>query len=195
MRLIIPLILGTIFFSCHRSIVDSTSSQLSGNGMESNATKSFPRDWLGYWEGELNIYNHTGKTMTISMALDNAITDNDSIWTWAIIYGEDTIADRRDYELNVVDISKGHYLIDEKNSILLDAYLLGNSLISTFNVAGNTLVSCYELDGDEMLFSINMYKDEPIRSTGDTIYHEEEIPLVLSYQNAVLQRARLKKKR
>ena len=70
---------------------------------------------------------------------------------------------------------------------------MDNSLISTFNVGGSIIQSSYELDGEEMLFSIQMYNDKVIRTTGDTIYNGEEIPIVKSYQNAVLQKARLKK--
>ena len=193
MRFTVLLLLTTILYSCHKNIrYIEAPSTLESN---INSTKQFPQDWLGYWEGELNIYNHTGKTMTIPMAIDNASTDNDSIWTWAIIYGEDTIAGRRDYELNVVDASKGHYLIDEKNSILLDAFLLDNSLVSTFNVSGSVIQSSYELNGEEMLFSIQMYNEQSIRETGDTISDGEEIPLVKSYQNKVWQKARLKKRK
>jgi len=158
-------------YSCtkksHEAII--SSSQFT----EEKRQYSFPEDWLGYWEGELNIYNSTGKTMTVPMALDNSTTDQDSVWTWAIIYGEDTIAGRRDYELNVVDASKGHYVVDEKN----------------------VLQSSYELDGEDMLFTIHMYGEEEIRTTGDTLYNGEEIPAVYSYKNAIYQKARLKKVR
>lgn len=194
MRLTILLLLSTLFYSCHKNVQEITQAPLSEEILVKKS-KKFPQDWLGYWEGELNIYNHTGRTMTIPMALDNATTDNDSIWTWAIIYGEDTISGRRDYELNIVDVSKGHYVVDEKNSIFLDAFLLDNSLVSTFNVGGSIIQSSYELDGNEMLFSIQMYNDKEIRTTGDTIYNGEEIPIVKSYRNSVLQKARLKKVR
>ena len=194
MRLTILLLLSTLFYSCHKNVQEISQAPLSEEILVKKS-KKFPQDWLGYWEGELNIYNHTGRTMTIPMALDNATTDNDSIWTWAIIYGEDTISGRRDYELNIVDVSKGHYVVDEKNSIFLDAFLLDNSLVSTFNVGGSIIQSSYELDGNEMLFSIQMYNDKEIRTTGDTIYNGEEIPIVKSYRNSVLQKARLKKVR
>lgn len=149
--------------------------------------------WLGYWTGDLKIYNEKGMTMTVPMALDNSATDVDSVWTWAIIYGEDTIAGRRDYELQTVDQTKGHYLVDEKNSIFLDAFLLENSLISTFKVGGSFLQISYELDGDKLLFTINVFPEKEIRTTGDTIHQGEDIPIVYLYKNSVSQKARLKK--
>jgi len=106
-----------------------------------------------------------------------------------------TIAGRRDYELNIVDSTKGHYLVDEKNSIFLDAFVLGNNLVSTFKVGENYLLSSYELDGNEMIFTVNFFSNKVIRKTGDTIQDEEDIPIVYSYKNTVYQKARLKKGR
>ena len=66
------------------------------------------------------------------MALESSITDVSGQYTWAIIYGADSIAVRRVYMLNEVDKSKGHYIIDEKNGKLLDTFLIDNELISVF---------------------------------------------------------------
>ncbi len=192
MRLSIAISIMVLFLSCHRKI-DTVDSQPLNLKETSEIKRQFPEDWLGYWKGDLHIYNESGKTMTVPMALDNALTNQDSIWTWAIIYGEDTIKGRRDYELQVVDTDKGHYVVDEKNSIFLDAFLLHNSLISTFKVGESYLQSTYELDGDDMIFSINVFPEKEIRITGDTIHMGEEIPIVYSYKNSVLQKARLKK--
>lgn len=192
MRIIFLWLLIIVFCACNRSIDTEESSNFNKADI-SVELKDFPKDWLGYWEGELNVYDHAGKKMSIPMALDNAPTDNDSTWIWAIIYGEDTIAGRRDYQLKLLDYEKGHYAVDEKNSILIDAFVLDNSLVSTFTVAGNFIQSRYELHGDEMIFSIQMFRDEKIRISGDTIYNGEDIPLVECYRNTIWQKARLKK--
>lgn len=194
MRILISVLTILIFLSCNRKIevIDTETKNLEE---KAPTIRQFPDDWLGYWTGDLHIYNESGKTMTIPMALDNAPTGIDSVWTWAIIYGEDTISGRRDYELQVVDSSKGHYVVDEKNSIYLDAFLLDNSLISTFKVGGSYLQSTYELDGEDMIFNISVFPEKEIRTSGDTIHLGEDIPLVYSYKNTVLQRARLRKTR
>lgn len=194
MRVLISILSVIFFLSCNRKI-EVVDTNFVNPIEQGSITRQFPDDWLGYWTGDLHIYNENGKSMTVPMALDNAPTSIDSIWTWAIIYGEDTIAGRRDYELQVVDRSKGHYIVDEKNSIFLDAFLLDNSLISTFKVGGSYLQSTYELQGEDMLFSISVFPEEEIRTTGDTIHLGEEIPLVYSYKNTVLQKARLRKER
>ena len=104
---------------------------------------NFPDDWLGFWEGDLHIYDEMGLQQSLPMSLDNSITGVKGQFTWAIIYGTDSIAGRRDYLLKEVDKNKGHYMVDEKNGILLDAYLIDNELVSVFEVMGNSLTSTY----------------------------------------------------
>ena len=157
-------------------------------------TLVFPDDWLGYWEGDLHIYNETGLVQTLPMALDNAITEVEGRYTWAIIYGPDSIAGRRDYFLDEIDISKGHYKVDEKNGIFLDAYLFDNELVSVFEVMGNSLTSTYKREGDSLLFDIMMYKSKHSSITGDTIMETDTIPPVKNFKPVVRQKAVLKKR-
>jgi len=153
----------------------------------------FPNNWLGFWEGDLNIYNEMGLKQTLPMSLDHSISDVSGTYNWAIIYGSDSIAGRRDYVLKEVDKSKGHYIVDEKNGILLDAYLIDNELISVFDVMGNSLISTYKIEGNNMIFEIMMYKSQHLNITGDTIIGTDTIPPVKSYKPFVRQKAVLTK--
>lgn len=155
---------------------------------------SFPNDWLGFWEGDLHIYDEMGLKQTLPMALDNSITDVSGVFTWAIIYGPDSIVGRRDYLLKEVDKSKGHYIVDEKNGILLDAYLIDNELVSVFEVMGNSLTSTYRREGNIMIFDIMMYKSEHLSVTGDTIIGSDTIPSVKTFKPIVRQKAVLRKR-
>lgn len=170
-------------------------AQAQESSLDTIPSVNFPEDWLGYWEGTLDIYNDKGLAQSIPMALDHSSTEADSIWTWAIIYGEDTIAGRRDYSLKVEDASAGHYYVDENNYILLDGFHRGNHFISTFKVQGNYLMTDYKLDGEELIFTIHFFPEKEIRTTGGTKQGEEEIPFVYSYKNTVLQEARLRRKK
>lgn len=154
----------------------------------------FPDDWLGYWSGNLNIYNSKGLKQTIPMSLDLSKTDTSGIYTWAIIYGQDSTAQRRDYQLMEVDASTGHYLIDEKNGILLDAYHIHNELNTVFEVMGNTLLTSYKIENDELEFSVKLFPSEEVRVSGDTIIESQDIPKVSSFNLTVSQIARLQKK-
>jgi hypothetical protein len=160
----------------------------------SNRQISFPEEWLGIWEGTLNIYNHQNILQSIPMTLENLRTDTTDIYQWVIIYGEDKIKGKRDYILKTKDKSKGHYVVDEKNGILLDAYVLENKLISHFEVMGNQLTSIYERQEEKMVFEIIVNKSVPslvsgnIKSEGQEDIPEVKSYPIIGYQKAVLSR-------
>jgi len=153
----------------------------------------FPEDWLGYWTGDLEIYDANGLKQIVPMSLDLSETDTSDVYTWAIIYGQDSTAQRRDYQLKEIDATTGHYLIDEKNGIILDAYHLHNELNSVFEVMGNTLLTSYKREKNEMIFSVKLFPSTAIRVSGDTLIANQDIPKVNSYQLTVSQTARLNK--
>lgn len=188
-KLILFFVLGWIVLSCSMQ-----NRHLVPTEVEEKPTYTFPDDWMGYWEGSLAIYNVKGKVQEIPMAIDNAYTDTAGVYTWALIYGEDLVEGRRDYELRTVNDSIGHYVVDEKNNIYLDTYLLHNRMISTFDVEGTTITSIYELDGDDMIFTILAGKSDVVRESGGGTIDDDEIPIVNSFATTALQVAKLKKR-
>lgn len=186
-----------LFIGCTKKLVpidkitpNSTLLSTSEN------TWTFPDDWMGYWEGDLSIYTKNGLSQTIPMALDNRPTDTLGLYHWAIIYGEDTIKGRRDYYLEEKDPSIGHYITDERNSILINSYHRGNTLASAFEVMGNFLTSTYTRTKEGITFEILMMKHKQGVLTGgmegDT--SATAIPVVTTYPVAVRQVAYLKKR-
>ena len=75
----------------------STKSQITSITTTADSL-SFPDSWAGIWEGELQISNAKGIAQRIPMALEILTTENDSTYTWAIIYGEDHEKGKRDSE-------------------------------------------------------------------------------------------------
>lgn len=112
------------------------------------------------------------------MAIDHGYTDTLGYYHWAIIYGSDSIAGRRDYYLKTIDLDKGHFQTDEKNSILIDCYLTENSLSSFFEVGNTSIQSTYTLLGNQMKFEILAIGTEPISVTGNQLYQSDTIPEV-----------------
>ena len=155
---------------------------------------SFPHDWLGYWSGKLNIYNSAGLSDQITMALDISKTDSIGLYNWTIIYGTDSTAQRREYQLKEIDSQIGHYLIDEKNGILIDAFLIQNELNSIFEVMGNTLIISYALKNSELQFTVKVFPSKEKRISGDIEYETQEIPTVKSFELKSVQTAKLYKK-
>ena len=152
-------------------------------------TVPFPTDWAGGWQGDLVIYGPQGEAQRIPMQLRIHPLD-DSTHTWTIVYGPEETG-TRDYVLRTLDAATGQYLIDEQNSIGLEAYVLGGKLYSTFEVMGNYLVSAQELVGDTMTYEIISGSMEPVNISGNTRQGEEEIPEVKAYSVRVRQVAYL----
>ena len=153
----------------------------------------FPQSWLGYWEGNLDIFKENKIVQTIPMVLELLEIDSSENFTWAIIYGEDKEAGRRPYELAVLDAEKGQFLLDEKNSIKLEAYLFENKLMSWYEVMGSRILSVQEKRGDQMIFEIIFGNIEPVSVTGDQKFDGEDIPAVKTFPMGGYQRAVLRK--
>lgn len=147
-------------------------------------------NWTGIWAGELIIYNAPGyeKISSLHMELHISKTDSVGLYNWHIIYG-DSAKDHRKYLLRTIDESKGKYLIDEKNGILLGADMLGSKLISRFIVQGSMLDITYEMENDKIIFEVFAGSDTPEQTTTGS---EENISVssfkVTNYQKAVLMK-------
>ena len=150
----------------------------------------FPANWIGNYKGELHIYTVDSIAMRVDMKLAIAPTENDSIFQWKMTYIFNGNEDVRDYQLKLVDASKGHYMVDENNSILIDAYYRNGVLTSFFEVEKSFIISEYKKVGEEIHFDIISAKNSPNLS-GNQQVNGETIPEVLSFpvngrQEAVL---------
>ena len=189
------LLLFLIFlFGCSRmnTIPESPVSKLNPSSIPDSEV--FPDDWLGYWEGEVEIHDVNGMKQKIPIALDHQKTDTLGTYLWAIIYGEDPIAGRRQYYLKEIPNDPGHYIVDEKNTIILDHYFINGHLYSQFEVMGTHITSIMYKDGDAIHFDIISSDFEAVRITGDSMYLEEKIPEVKSFKTKRLQTSILRKK-
>jgi len=151
---------------------------------------AFPKDWVGNWKGEL-IWMRSGKTDTTRVPVQLRIHPADSIntYTWQIIYGS-AGDDNRPYLLKPVDPAKGHWVVDEKNGILLDQYLIGNRLCGAFTVQQSTIINQYWLEGNRLMIEFLNVGAQTLHSTGKGT---EDSPVVNSYKVASYQKAELRK--
>ena len=151
---------------------------------------SFPQSFVGNWKGTLTWNRPEKAPQQFTMRLNIQPVDSGR-YTWQIIYGDEQ-KDNRPYLLMPVDTAKGHWQIDERNTIVLDGYFIGNSFTSVFAVSGSTIVSKYELTADGLMVSFTTYATKPITTTGGT---SNEIPPVDSYQVKSLQQGLLKREK
>lgn len=153
----------------------------------------FPKDYLGHWTGELEIYNNEGLTQKLPMELILEPIDSIS-YTWSLIYGEDKVKGLRAYKLIELNKEIGHFEVDENNSIVLDGYFLGHKFYQQYEVMGNFITLSLERVNKQLNFEIIMCKFDPVRTTGDQIIESDTIPPVQNFGVRISQYAVLKKK-
>ena len=133
-----------------------------------------------------------GAVQEVPMQLNIQPIKGSHNYTWNIVYGADG-KDSRPYELLTIDSAKGHYIVDEKDSIRLDAYLIGGKLFSQFEVEGTMLLTTDYREGDALISEIVAGPAKEIAITGG---HTKETPPVRSYavrtrQVAVMHRQKV----
>lgn len=153
--------------------------------------QDFPARFIGHWEGQLQWFQ-TGKPQPqkVKMQLIIQPTDSAGTFTWQLIYG-DKSEDHRPYLLKPVDTSKGHWVIDERNGIVLDQYWVANRFVSAFTVQNATILDSYWIENDHMVAEFYSVSAKPVRTTGGT---SDEIPPVQSYATKNYQKAILYRK-
>ncbi len=160
------------------------------SGLTAQPTPTFPDDWLGNWQGELIISTTKGVVQQLPMHLEISKTDSTGVYHWLLSYGQGAEADTRPYTLVAVDTSKGHWLIDEHNSILLDGWVLGDTFLQYFTINGSyILLSLRYLGENQLLWEIIAGAEDALRESGGQKINEDPIPIVKSMQVSSLQRA------
>jgi hypothetical protein len=165
--------------------------QSQAQTMLSSDSLPFPQSWQGNWSGKLNIYNAKGIAQTIDMSLEIQKIDTSTVgaYSWGMMYVSKN-KDWRPYELIPVDASKGHWKIDEKNSIVMESYLFGQKFLCEFTVEGSRILCTYEkIDDKTMVFEVMAGKDTFVSTTGNTMQGTEKISEVKTFPFSGFQRA------
>jgi len=181
-RVLILICSTCLILSCKQPHGDSTF-------IESQQEIDFPHDWEGKWYGTLVISKLNGDTTQVPMQLHILPQDSSWYWDYVIVYGNSKTG-TRNYELLPVEGSKGHYRIDEKNSIILDAYYIGNTLYSRFSVEKSLISTRTALTGNKLHYEILSGRKNSISTTGG----KDDIPEVNSYEFVVQQKAVLERR-
>ena len=98
-------------------------------------------------------------------------------------------------ELIVVNREKGLYRIDEKNSIVIEAYLRNNRVLTSFfKVSESFIIATYTKENENLIFEIISAKSDPASITGNTKSGEEEIQEITTFPINGRQKAIMEKK-
>jgi hypothetical protein len=147
------------------------------------ADTSFPAGWIGVWRGPLQIEIAGKPPQTMSMELHITPLEAPGRWTFRIVYN----GQPRDYVLIAVDAPNGLYQVDEQNSIVIDAKLAGDTLLSQFSVQNNFVQARYHRVGATLELEILMVSWKSPNKTGGA----NGVPEVQSFPIRVVQRATL----
>ena len=159
-------------------------------GIASNAQDKFPQNFTGKWKGTLQWHRSGGQPQQVNMELYILpSTDSAGQYSWHLVYGAAT-TDSRPYILKPVDTTKGHWVIDEVNGIVLDQFWVANRFIGSFTVGNSTIVNSYYLENGDMIVEFIAYAAKASAKTGKG---SEDSPFVDSYTIKSFQRAVLKK--
>lgn len=188
----------SLFLACspatsRRLTMDTPKSPQIAKKIEKD---SFPVTWVGYWTGVLDIFSAKGKMQTVPMDVEIAKIDTSANrYIFALIYGEDKVAGRRAYETIIKDPAKGLYINDEKNTIMMEEYLIAGKLYCWFEVQGTLLLSTFERRDEQLLFEIVSGSIAPVSITGNQKHEGEDIPAVKTFPIKSIQRATLTRKK
>jgi hypothetical protein len=153
--------------------------------------QSFPTKFIGHWHGELLWYKQgNDQPQKVPMLLIIAPSDTaNGQYTWHLIYG-DNKQDDRPYILKSIDSSKGHWVVDEGDGILLHEYWVANRFTSAFNVQGATIITSYWIEGDNLIIEFYSLDSKQLMTSGGT---GKDVPVVDSYKVKGYQKAVLKR--
>jgi len=141
-------------------------------------TVLFPASFQGIWKGKLQWMMHGKATQEFDMQLHILPTDTLGVYSWKIIYG-DQQQDSRPYFLKAIDSSKGKWVIDENNGIVLSSYVMGNCVLGAFTVMGNTIADSYCLENNSIKVSFTSIRLGESSSTG---LGTDDSPAVVNYR-------------
>ena len=146
-----------------------------------DAPPGFPQRFLGHWKGKISWVVAGKPTRQFSMQLKvRERGDSAGLYEWHISYG-DSASDERPYLLKPADISKGHWVIDEANGIVLDEYVFDNCLQGSFTVTNNTIINNYCVENGKMKVEFFTIKLGDKNTTGKGT---EAAPFVDNYRIA-----------
>lgn len=147
--------------------------------------------FIGHWEGDLQ-WSKAGSKQVQKVKMQIIIQPADTAgqYTWLIIYGSKN-EDNRPYLLKPVDTAKGHWVIDERNGIIIDQYWVGDRFTSLFTVQTSTILDSYWLQNDKLVAEFYGMSAKPVTTSGAGT---GDVPTVNSYAIGSYQKAILKKK-
>ena len=155
--------------------------------------QGIPNDWLGSYEGTMEIYNQKGLQQTIGVNFDLNIMDRPNYWTYNMSYvnlKNDEVVSTKAYKIFYVEESQKLW-IDEGDSLLIEMSFLGNCFYDHFELSGMFFNSSLCKQDKNLVFEITGGQNTPTYSSP---FIEEAKDSVKTMRIDFLQRVLLKPK-
>ena len=173
-----------LFFSFLSSFVWSQLPSSPKNGI--------PDDWLGSYDGVMEIYNNNGLQQTVDVHLDLQIMDRPNYWTYNMSYinskNGETLSTKA-YHI-VYDETNKKLWMDEGDSLLIEMTLMGNCLYDHYELSGVFFNSSLCKQEEQLVFELTGGNTKPSYASP---FIKEAEGIVETMRVGFLQRAVLKK--
>lgn len=125
-------------------------------------------DWQGLWAGTCRSIRPGGPAQEFKTSLNiRPISADGRRYSWTLTYGAVGGRERqvRSYEIVAVDPARGHYLIDEKNGLKLDAYMVANQIFMPFAIGRVLITAKYVRMNGGVVMELPSFPVQPSRQT------------------------------
>lgn len=152
--------------------------------------QGIPNDWLGTYEGVMEIYNNQGLQQKIGVKFDLQIMDRENYWTYNMSYinlKNDEVVSTKAYKIFYEEESKRLWM-DEGDSLLIEMSRLGACFFDHFELSGMFFNSSLCQEGKDLIFSITGGQKKPTYTSPEI---EEAEGVVETMRVDFLQKVRL----
>lgn len=153
---------------------------------------ALPASFVGTWDGSMKMYGGDGALgQEVPMRIEVEAAEPGGAQPFRLIYGDPATSPVRDYQMVPVEGEKNHFLHDEQNGILLDTYLVGDTLYSQFEIGNVRIDSRFRVEGDTLISEMTTFG---VTASRDTRPSADDTTIVRSYPLRGVQIARLVRK-
>lgn len=125
--------------------------------------QGIPDEWLGSYEGIMEIYNNNGLQQKIGVKFDLQIMDRHNYWSYNMSYinlKNDEVASTKAYKIFYVEETKKLWL-DEGDSLLIEMTRLGNCFYDHFEMSDMFFNSSLCKQDENLVFEITGGQKKP----------------------------------
>ncbi len=124
--------------------------------------------WKGVWSGTCRTMSVGGSAQQFGASLAiRPLSQDGSRYSWTVTYTPAGGGQRqvRPYEIVAVDRARGHYVVDEKNGLKLDAYKVANQIFMPFTIGRVLITAKYVRLKQGIVMELPSFPVQPSRRT------------------------------